>query len=190
MRARQQGGLRRALCAAALAALAVPVVAKAEDGSTRYAVILETGIRADVGTIGSVPSRMSKTLLSEGLATAADLEGTPFVMGTILYMPSILGRRPQTYPFYAPPALREQVREHVFVRWIESNWKGFGVARTRIIHEVLSREQYPDVYDQCGDAYEVHLCVDRLMKKRATVEAESAPSQPPSASAPADAKPQ
>ncbi len=158
---------RRHLIAATMASLALCGVATADQGSVRYAVILETGIRADVGTIGSVPSRMSKTLRSEGLASDADLEGTPFVSGTILYMPSILGRRPQTFPLYVPPALREQVREQVFVRWIESSWKGFGVARTRIVHEVLTRERYPEVYARCGDVYEVHLCVERLVKQRA-----------------------
>lgn len=173
---------------AGLLTLAACCAASAEEGSVRYALILETGIRADVGTIGSVPSRMSKTLRSEGLASDADLEGTPFVNGTILYLPSILGRRPQTFPLYVPPTLREQVREQVFVRWIESRWKGFGVARTRIVHEVLSRERYPEVYAQCGDVYEVHLCVERLVGQRPLERPDAGlPSEPP-ASAPASAE--
>lgn len=170
------------LLATCMAWLAVCGHASGEEGSTRFAVILETGIRADAGSIGAAPSRMSKTLLSEGLATTADLEGAPFANGAVLFMPSILGRRPDKWALYTPPALREQVREGVFVRVIESTWKGLGVARTRIIREVLTREQYPEVYDQCTDVFEVHVCVDRIMKKRPSRTKEVAPAPEPSAS--------
>jgi hypothetical protein len=170
------------LLAVCLASSAVCVFARGEEGNTRFAVILETGIRADAGSIGAVPSRMSKTLLSEGLATTADLEGAPFANGAVLFMPSILGRRPDKWALYTPPALREQVRKGVFVRVIESAWMGLGVARTRIIRGVLTREQYPEVYDQCTDALEVHVCVDRIMKKRPSRTEEVAPAPEPSAS--------
>ena len=56
---------------AGLLTLAACCAASAEEGSVRYALILETGIRADVGTIGSVPSRMSKYFDEERIASEA-----------------------------------------------------------------------------------------------------------------------
>lgn len=144
----------------------------AQAHNVRYGVVTQLGIDSKSGVIADAPSRISKTLLANNLATEAELEGNTYAVVVALYMPSILGKRPQNWNWYVLPELRSQIQVGSFVRLEESEWQGLGTARWRIVKEVYSKEQYPEIYAQCSDVFQVHVCVEKVLKEKASLATE------------------
>jgi hypothetical protein len=138
---------------------------QAHAHNVRYGVVTQIGIDSNSGVIADAPSRISKTLLSNKLATEDELRGPTFAVVVALFMPSILGKQPQNWNWYVPPDLRVRLRVGDMVRLEESDWQGFGTARWRIVKEIFTRDGHPVLYKKCSDVFEVHLCIERELKK-------------------------
>lgn len=138
---------------------------QAHAHNVRYGIVTQIGIDSNSGVIADAPSRISKTLLSNKLATEDELRGPTFAVVVALFMPSILGKRPQNWNWYVPPDLRDRLQVGNMVRLEESDWQGFGTARWRIVKEIFTREEHPELYEKCSDVFEVHLCIERTLKK-------------------------
>lgn len=156
---------------------------QAHAHNVRYGVVTQTGIDSNSGFIADAPSRISTTLLTNSLATEDELRGPTFAVVVMLFMPSILGKRPQNWNWYVPPDLRARLQVGDFVRVEESDWQGLGTARWRIVKEILTKEAHPELYERCSDVFEVHLCIERVLTKSRP----AAPVQVPAGRVPAEA---
>lgn len=160
---------------------------QAHAHNVRYGVVTQVGIDSNSGVIADAPSRISKTLLANKLATEDELRGPTFAVAVALFMPSIVGKRPQNWNWYVPPDLRPRLRVGDLVRLEESEWQGLGTARWRVVKEIYTRDEHPALYEKCSDVFEVHVCIERELARNrpaqpAPDKAERAPTEgvPPS----------
>jgi len=156
---------------------------QARAHNVRYGVVTQMGIDSNSGVIADAPSRISKTLLTNNLATEDELRGPTFAVVVALFMPSILGKQPQNWNWYVPPYLRARLQVGDLVRLEESDWQGFGTARWRIVKEILTKGAHSELYERCSDVFEVHLCIERALTKSRPAE----PAQVPAGRVPAEA---